>query len=48
MLIGWHIEEGRDEQVSLSCLNVALAVNSPGHMLTTQWKAAVYVDARAT
>ena len=47
VLIGWHIEDGQDETVSLSDLNVALAVHSPGHMSTTQWKAAVYIDDRA-
>lgn len=46
-LVGWHIEDGRDENVSLSGLNVALAVHSPGHMATTQWNVALYVDARA-
>ena len=46
-LIGWHIDEGEDEGVSLSGLNVALAVHSPGHMATTKWKVAVYMDARA-
>ena len=46
-LVGWHIEEGEDEAVSLSGLNVALAVHSPGHMATTQWNVAVYVDERA-
>lgn len=48
VLVGWHIEDGTDEGVSLSGLNVALAVHSPGHMATTQWKAAVYVDERAS
>ncbi|AXS41188.1 DUF1326 domain-containing protein [Breoghania sp. L-A4] len=47
-LVGWHIEEGSDEGVSLSGLNVALAVRSPGNMATTQWTVAVYVDERAT
>tara|TARA_R110000751_G_scaffold234229_7_gene335645 strand:- start:10676 stop:11278 length:603 start_codon:yes stop_codon:yes gene_type:complete len=46
-LVGWHIEEGKDEDVSLSGLNVALAVHSPGNMATTQWNVAVYVDERA-
>jgi len=46
-LVGWHIETGTDEGVSLSGLNVALAVHSPGHMATTPWNVAVYVDARA-
>lgn len=48
VLIGWHIDQGNDGEVSLDGLNVALAVHSPGHMLETQWKAAAYVDARAT
>ena len=47
-LVGWHIEKGSDEGVSLDGLNVALAVNSPGHMATTPWKVAVYVDERAS
>lgn len=46
-LVGWHIEEGEHEGVSLSGLNVALAVHSPGPMPTTQWTVAVYVDDRA-
>ena len=46
-LVGWHIEDGRDENISLSGLNVALAVHSPGHMATTPWNVAVYVDDRA-
>ena len=46
-LVGWHIEDGTDEGVSLSGLNVALAVHSPGHMATTPWNVAVYVDERA-
>ncbi len=36
VLVGWHVEDGTDEGVSLSGLNVALAVHSPGHMATTQ------------
>ena len=47
-LVGWHIEKGDDESVDLSGLNVALAVHSPGHMATTQWNVAVYIDQRAT
>lgn len=47
-LVGWHIDEGKDEGVSLSDLNVALAVHSPGHMATTQWNVALYVDERAS
>lgn len=46
-LVGWHIEQGSDDDVSLDGLNVALAVRSPGHMATTPWTVAVYVDERA-
>jgi hypothetical protein len=46
-LVGWHIDEGHDEGVSLSGLNVALAVHTQGNMAENQWSVAVYVDARA-
>ena len=46
-LVGWNIAKGSDEDVSLDGLNMALAVHSPGHMATTAWKVAVYVDERA-
>jgi hypothetical protein len=46
-LVGWHIEKGEHEGVSLSGLNVALAVHSDGPMATTPWTVAVYVDDRA-
>lgn len=48
VLIGWHIDEGSDGDVSLDGLNVALAVHSPGNMIDTKWRAAAYVDDRAT
>ncbi len=47
VLVGWHIESGRDGDVGLDGLNVALAVHSPGHMMDTQWRAAAYADDRA-
>ncbi|WP_428643819.1 DUF1326 domain-containing protein [Roseibium sp.] len=46
-LVGWHIERGEHDGVSLSGLNVALAVHSEGHMATTKWTVSVYVDDRA-
>ncbi len=48
VLVGWHIDEGNDGDVALNDLNVALAVHSPGHMIENQWRAAAYVDDRAT
>lgn len=46
-LVGWHIEEGYFEDVSLDGLNVALAVVSPGNMSKVKWDAAIYFDDRA-
>lgn len=46
VLVAWHIEEGRFDDVKLDGLNVALAVNSPGTMTQVKWKAAVYLDER--
>ena len=48
VLVGWHIDEGNDGDVALNDLNVALAVHSPGNMIATKWRAAAYVDDRAT
>lgn len=48
VLVGWHIDKGRFDDVALDGLNVALAVHAPGHMLKVKWEAAVYLDGRAT
>ncbi len=48
VLIVWHLDEGHFGDVSLNDLNVALAVHSPGHMAEVKWKAALYVDERAS
>ncbi len=48
VLVGWHIENGNHGTVKLNGLNVALAVVSPGTMHETKWKAALYVDERAS
>lgn len=47
-IIGWHIDEGEHDGLSVEGLNVALAVHSPGHMAQTQWRVALYLDDRAT
>lgn len=46
-LVGWHIEEGHLEDVSLDGLNVVLAVVSPGNMVKVKWDAAIYIDDKA-
>ena len=48
VLVAWHIDEGHFGDTRLNGLNTVLAVHSPGHMLQTKWKAALYLDERAT
>jgi hypothetical protein len=46
-LVAWHIEKGAFGGTHLDGLNVVLAVYSPGHMLKTKWKVALYLDQHA-
>jgi len=46
-LIAWHIEQGNSGTLALDGLNVALLAHSPGHMLQTKWKVALYLDESA-
>ena len=46
-LVGWRIEEGRDGDVDLTGLNVALALHSPGRMVEGGWRVVLYLDERA-
>lgn len=48
VVLGWHIDKGHFGSVDLSGLNVGLAVDSPGTMHEVPWKAALYLDERAT
>lgn len=47
VLIGWHVERGAFGETKLDGLNAALFAHSPGHMLKTKWKVALYVDQSA-
>jgi hypothetical protein len=47
VLIAWHIDQGQDDQTDLAGLNVAIAVTTPGTMVETKWRAALYLDERA-
>ncbi len=47
-LVGWHVDKGSSGDVSLDGLNVALAVHSPGTMVTSKWKVAMYFDNKAS
>ena len=48
VVVGWHIENGSFTNITLDGLNVALAVHTPGHMLETKWRVALYLDERAS
>jgi len=48
VLVAWHIEQGHFGDTRLDGLNTVLAAHSPGHMLQTKWKVALYLDERAT
>jgi hypothetical protein len=47
VLIGWHVDHGSFADAQLDGLNAALFAHTPGHMLQTKWKVALYVDERA-
>ena len=45
----WHIQKGNYGNTDLNNLNVVAMFNSPGNMFTgPKWKAALYIDERAT
>ncbi len=48
VLVAWHVEHGNFGTISLDGMNTVLAAHSPGHMLQTKWKVALYLDERAT
>jgi hypothetical protein len=48
VLVAWHVEQGNYGGTKLDGLNVALAVIAPGNMAKTKWKAAAYLDQRAS
>ncbi len=47
-VVGWHIDEGRCDDVDLDGLNVALALHSPGNMSHGNMTGALLIDDRAT
>jgi hypothetical protein len=48
VMLAWHIDKGRFGSVRLDGLNTALLAVTPGHMMQTKWKVALYLDASAT
>lgn len=47
-VVGWQVEAGNHEGTDLGGLNVALAVDSPGHMAEVPWRVVLYLDERAS
>ncbi|HLZ30354.1 MAG TPA: DUF1326 domain-containing protein [Chloroflexota bacterium] len=47
VVIGWHITDGRRDQVDLRGLNAAMVIRSPKRMLDGNWQVALYLDDRA-
>lgn len=48
VIIGWHVDKGSYGNVPLDGLNIALYGHSPGNMMKGNWKAAIYLDEKAT
>ena len=45
----WHIQNGNYDKINVDDLNVAAVFHTPGNMATgPKWKAALYIDDRAT
>ena len=48
VLAAWHIDDGKFNGMNLAGLNVVGAFYSSGNMMTTKWKAALYIDDKAS
>ena len=48
LMLAWHVDVGQKDGVDLSGLNAVMAVHSPKQMTDGGWKAALYLDDRAT
>lgn len=47
-VVAWHIDEGTFNGTALDDLNVIVALHTPGNMADGNWKAALYLDDRAS
>ncbi|QID18422.1 DUF1326 domain-containing protein [Nitrogeniibacter mangrovi] len=47
-VVAWHVDSGSYDGVVLDDRNVVLLGATPGHMLETPWKVALYLDERAS
>jgi len=48
VFLAWHVDKGTFGDIKLDGLNAAIAVCSPGPMGKVKWKAATYIDSKAT
>jgi len=48
IIAAWHVDKGNSGAVQLDGLNVALLATTPGHMMQTKWKVALYLDDKAS
>ena len=48
VLLAWHIDKGNFGALPINGLNVALLALTPGHMMQTKWKVALYMDDKAS
>ncbi len=48
VVVAWHVDEGRYGSVDLAGLNAAFFGYTPGHMMETKWRVALYTDDRAS
>jgi hypothetical protein len=48
VLVAWHADQDEAGATDLSGLNVVMAIHSPGHMMQTKWRVALYLDERAS
>src|SRR5262245_41543319 len=47
-IVAWHVKAGAYGDVTLDGLNVALLVDATGNMVESKWKAALYLDQKAS
>jgi len=48
VLLAWHVDSGRYGDVALDGCNAVMLGYTPGHMMTTKWKVALYLDDTAS
>ena len=48
LVLAWHIAERKKEDLDLGGLNVVMAVRSPQQRTDGKWRAALYIDERAS